>query len=194
MSETYWIIRREQVEALASSVRMDICDRLAALGPMTVRELSDALGRQPTSIYHHLKDMIDVGLVKSSEKVGARGRPGMVYETVAPRMRAARAIEFEENHDAIARGARVVANTMAKEYAEAIGQEESTPFGAARNHWLFRVVAAPSAERLARINTLLDELAELVWTPDPKPGPLISIGWFLSPLKKRPHDRHNRDE
>ena len=94
MSETYWIMAAEQVEALASPVRHDICDRLAAMGPLSVRELSRALGRKPTSIYHHLELMIAVGLVHSSEVRSSRGRPTILYRTVAPRMRMARASDI----------------------------------------------------------------------------------------------------
>jgi hypothetical protein len=50
------------------------------------------------------------------------------------------------------------------------------------------VVAAPSKARLARINALLDELATLVWTPDPNPGPPMSVAWFLAPLAERKDD------
>jgi hypothetical protein len=49
----------------------------------------------------------------------------------------------------------------------------------------------PSTKRLARINALFDELAELIWTPDPSPGKhLISVAWFLAPLGARPRGRH----
>ena len=56
--------------------------------------------------------------------------------------------------------------------------------GQARNHTFFRAVGAPSPERLARMNALLDELAELVWAPDPNPGPPISVAWVVAPLER----------
>ena len=186
MSDTYWIMAPEQVEALASPVRHDICDRLAAMGPLSVRELSRALGRKPTSIYHHLELMIAVGLVHSSEVRSSRGRPTILYRTVAPRMRMARASEIPENRPLVAKGARAAAATAANDYARAFDSERRTNMGEGRNHWFFRAVASPSPARLARINTLLDELAELVWQPDPEPGPPMSIAWFLAPLEPAP--------
>lgn len=182
MSDTYWIMAPEQVEALASPVRHDICDRLAALGPLSVRDLSRALGRKPTSIYHHLEMMIAVGLVRSSEVQTSRGRPKILYETIAPRMRMARASEMPENRPLVAKGARAAASTAANDYARAFDGERRIGMGEGRNHWFFRAVASPSPTRLARINALFDELAELVWTPDPNPGPPMSVAWFLAPL------------
>ena len=186
MSDTYWIMAPEQVEALASPVRHDICDRLAAMGPLSVRELSRALGRKPTSIYHHLELMIAVGLVQSSEVRSSRGRPTILYRTVAPRMRMARASVIPENRPLVAMGARAAAATAANDYARAFDSERRTNMGEGRNHWFFRAVASPSPARLARINTLLDELAELVWQPDPEPGPPMSVAWFLAPLAPAP--------
>lgn len=183
MSDTYWIMAPEQVEALASPVRHDICDRLAAMGPLSVRELSRALGRKPTSIYHHLELMIAVGLVHSSEVRSSRGRPTILYRTIAPRMRMARASEIPENRPLVAKGARAAAATAANDYARAFGSDRRINMGEGRNHWFFRAVASPSPARLARINVLLDELAELVWQPDPEPGPPMSFAWFLSPLE-----------
>jgi hypothetical protein len=43
-------------------------------------------------------------------------------------------------------------------------------------------MTAPSPQRLAKINKLLDQLAGLIWTPDPKPGRLMSVTWLLSPI------------
>ena len=83
----------------------------------------------------------------------------------------------------VATGARAGAATAASDYARAFDSDRRTNMGEGRNHWFFRAVASPSPARLARINTLLDELAELVWQPDPEPGPPMSIAWFLAPLE-----------
>jgi DNA-binding transcriptional ArsR family regulator len=187
MDETYWVMRRDQVESLASPVRQDICDRLAALGPLSVRDLSEALGRRQTSIYHHLRQMIAVGLVRASRPGSGRGRPATLYETVAPRIRMARSAEIAENRPSIAKGAKAAAINAVANFAAAFDSDQWSDRGPGRNQWFFRVVASPSPERLAHINRLMNELAELLWTADAEPGPPISIAWFLSPLdSKRP--------
>jgi predicted ArsR family transcriptional regulator len=127
------------------------------------------------------------GIVRVSriERTGSEaGRPAVIYESVAARIRLARAPRKVENHPAMAQAARATAGQAVKDYERGFAAEHWQIEGPKRNHWFFRVITAPSPERLARINALLDELAELVWTPDPNPGPLMSIAWFLSPLTR----------
>lgn len=179
---TYWIDKPEQIRALASPLRHEIGDRLAAHGAMTVADLARALGKRPTAVYHHLKKLEAVGLVREREETGERGRPAVLYETVAPRMRLARAGRLEKNRRPLARAGAAAATQAARDYAAGFQAPHWRLEGPGRNHWFFRVVANPSPARLERMNRLLNELAELVWEPDPNPGPTMSVAWFLSPV------------
>jgi DNA-binding transcriptional ArsR family regulator len=181
-SRTYWIDRPEQIAALTSPLRHEISDRIAALGPISVADLGRAMNRRPTAIYHHIQKLEAVGLVRARRVAGARGRPAQLFETVAPRMRLARAALKPANRRPLAGAGRAAAVQSARDYAAGFRARTWAIEGEGRNHWFFRVVTAPSPARLARINALLDELAELVWTPDPAPGPPMSVAWFLSPL------------
>jgi DNA-binding transcriptional ArsR family regulator len=153
---------------------------------MTVADLAKALGRRPTAIYHHLQKLEAVGLVRTREETGERGRPAVLYETVAPRMRLARAARLPKNRRPLARAGAAAATQAARDYTAGFHAHPWTIEGPGRNHWFFRVVANPSPSRLKRINELFNELAELVWEPDPKPGPPMSVAWFLSPLARNP--------
>ena len=185
-STTYWILRPDQIRAVSSPIRQEIVDTLAGLGPTGARELARALGRMPTSIYHHLTQLERVGLVKTVRTDGARGRPALLYTTVAPRMRLARAARERRNWKPLGRAGVSAAKEAGRAYAEGFGAGHWTIEGPGRNHWFFRVVATPSRARLQKINALLDRLAELSWTSDPKsPGPPITIAWFLAPLASR---------
>jgi DNA-binding transcriptional ArsR family regulator len=190
---TYWIERPEQIRAVASPIRQEIVDRIAALGPITVHELARSLGRRRTAIYHHLKRLERVGLVRAMEFTGGRGRPALRYETVAPRMRLARAARRPRDQGLVTKAGAAAAKQAARDYAAGFRAPTWTLEGPARNHWFFRVVATPSPARLKRINILLDELAELAWAPDPHPGPPISLAWFLAPLVERAPQATSRD-
>ena len=189
-ASTYWILRPDQIRAVSSPLRQEIVDRLAALGPTGARELASSLGRMPTSIYHHLTRLELVGLVKSVRTDGSRGRPALVYATVAPRMRLARAARMRRNWKPLARAGVSAARQSGRAYAEGFGAEHWVIEGPGRNHWFFRVVATPSRARLKRINSLLDRLAELAWTSDRESGPPMTIAWFLAPLGSRPARRN----
>lgn len=180
-----WISEPRQLRALSTPVRHDILDRLTALGPLSVKELAEALGRKPTAIYRHLITLEKLGLVESSRMSGGRGRPAMIYRAAAPLMRIARAPRMKSNRAPMAKIANAMARQAAREYAAAFKSNNWIVEGAQRNHGFFELLTAPSSKRLAQINALLDELAHLIWTPDPKPGRPIRVTWFMSPSQAR---------
>jgi hypothetical protein len=164
--QTYWITRKDQLQILASAVRLDILDRLAAMGPMSVKELAASTGQ-----------------IRRTRASGERGRPAAVYEAPGELTRLARAPLTAANRKPMAKIGRIAASQAAKDYALGFKSKHWQIEGPARNHWFFRCITQPSPKRLAKINELLDELAVLIWTPDPSPGPLsMSVAWFLAPL------------
>jgi len=178
---THWISTPEQLKAVQSPIRHDLMDRLTVLGPSSVSVLAAALGCRPTAIYRHIRSLQRAGLVLPVTTAGARGRPATIYKAIAPRVRMARAPRNPKNRDILARIARTMANLAAREYGDAFRRGEWKVEGPGRNHWFFRLYTAPSPAKLARINALLDEVATLIWTPDPVPGPLLRITWIMSP-------------
>jgi DNA-binding transcriptional ArsR family regulator len=187
---TYWIEDARQIEAVAHPARQEIMDRLVALGPMSVREIADSLGRNVTTLYHHLKVLEELGLIKvSSATAGNRGRPYIVYRAIAPRVRLLHAAMDPKFREPISKWARLVGAQAAKEFVAGLSHESAKHVGAERNLCITRFVIAPSRARLARINELLGEISELVWTQDPNPGPPLSIGWFISPLDRETNSR-----
>jgi predicted ArsR family transcriptional regulator len=179
--QAHGIAEPRQLRALSTPIRHDIVDRLAALGPLSVKHLADTLGRKPTAIYRHLVTLEKLGLVESARLSGQRGRPAMIYRAAAPRMRIARAPRIKGNRGPMAKIANAMARQAAREYAAAFKSDDWVVEGAKRNHGFVEFLSAPSSKRLAKINALLDELAHLIWTPDPKPGKPIRVTWFMSP-------------
>jgi predicted ArsR family transcriptional regulator len=175
----YTITSRRQVEALASPVRLAIVDRLIAQGPLSVRALASLLGRAPTSVYQHLVVLQKLGLVRTAEIRVGRGRPAAVYQTTAPLIRLAPTFA---NRSAMTKMSRAIGGQSARDYAKGFKSHRARREGIERNHWLFRLYTSPSPEKLARINRLLDKLIEVIRTPDPDPGRLISVAWFMSPI------------
>jgi DNA-binding transcriptional ArsR family regulator len=187
MAKAGYQVSKAQLEALTAPVRHDILDRLIAKGPMTVSEIGAALARAPTAIYHHLRQLEAVGLVVAEKPDGAPiepGRPSLRYRAVGPMLLATDASRDPANRKLIARIARAAASQTARDFEIGLAGGARIIGGAARNHTFVRAVSAPSPARLARINALLDELAELVGTPDPNPGPLVSVAWIMAPLER----------
>ena len=187
--KTNWITRKDQLRLLASAVRLDILDRLIAHGPMSVKDLATAMGKNTTPIYHHLEQMGKAGLVRRAHASGTRGRPAAVYEGFGENTRLARAPRLASNRKPMAKIGSIVAGQAGKDYARAFNSKNWKIEGPGRNHWFFRCIAQPSPKRLAKINALLDELAALIWTPEPSPGRFsMSVAWFLAPLNESPNN------
>ena len=176
----HWVSKRKQLLALVNPVRHEIVDRLTALGPLSARELANALGRKRTAVYQHLRTLERCGLIL---KHGKSRPPGtaVIYTPVAALVRLARAPQIAANRPIMAKMARTVGAHAARGYARGFHSPSWRIDGPSRNHWFFRLVSAPSDKKLKRINALLDELAELIWTPDPRPGRPIQVAWFMSP-------------
>jgi predicted transcriptional regulator len=180
--QTYWIERADEVQAVISPLRQEIIDHVATLGPIGVRELARVLGRRTTAVYYHVQMLERVGLLRARLESSPHSRRVAVYETPAPRVRMARAAYKPANRARMSKAARSAAVQSARDYAAGFRSGAWKLEGPGRNHWFFRVVTSPSPRRLARINALLDELAGLVWTADARPGPRLSVTWFLAPL------------
>jgi DNA-binding transcriptional ArsR family regulator len=178
----YWVMRRDQLNAVASAIRHDILDHLVARGPLSVHDLALSLHRKPTAIYSHLQRLQKVDLVVAIRVSRKRGRPTLLFRPVAPLIRLARAPAKARNRPILARIAKTMASQAAADYGKAFQDVDWVIDGPARNHWVFRCMTAPSPRRLAKINQLLDQLTQLIWTPDPKPGRLMSVTWLLSPI------------
>lgn len=69
----------EEKRALASSLRLRIL-RLALDEPLTNKEIADRLGRNPASVLHHVRTLVETGfLVAEPERRGARGAREVPY-------------------------------------------------------------------------------------------------------------------
>src|SRR5690349_12013162 len=91
-SRTYWIMAPDQLAAMASARRQDIVDRLAAAGPLSVKELAAQIGARPPALYHHIERLLAVGLIEEAGARVVRRKREQLYAARAPRMRLARAL------------------------------------------------------------------------------------------------------
>lgn len=191
----YWVMRKDQLDGLASATRLEVLDRLVTLGPMSAKEMSASLGRHLNTAYYHLEAMRSLQLVHRTHAAPRQGpgRREAVYAAAGVPIRFACAAGQVANRKSMVRIAQVVANQAAKEYALGFNAQEWRIEGPTRNHCYFRGLVRLSATRLASINTLLDELSRLMSTPDPAPGrQTISVAWFLAPrCARRPRSRAN---
>jgi DNA-binding transcriptional ArsR family regulator len=83
---TYHIRERRQIDALTSPARQEIVDALPAIGPCSIAELAEDLGRAPDSLYYHMRLLQRVGLVLPCGTRAEGVRAEALYDTPGARM------------------------------------------------------------------------------------------------------------
>ena len=191
--DTYWILSPDQIEVIASAVRMTLVDRLAADGPMSPEELAHAAALKPTAVYHHIKKLHAVGLVEihgHRRQPGAK-KPQTLYKTPAPRMRLIRAFRNPKNREQVSHAAAALLRQAERDFASAFEDSRVLAEGPQRNHGFFRVAARPDADGLKQINAHLEAIGEILWASNDPKNPPLALSWAIAPLPESNHDGDN---
>ena len=183
-----------QLGVLASPRRAEIFQHVAALGPLTVPKLAQSLSLPVTSLYYHLKALVETGIVEravQSNEASARGRPAVTYRAKKRSMYLTKPMEYAEHSQPIRKVVRASAVQAARDFSASL--EDSAIFdGPKKNVSYFRALFVASAEDLRRVNALLEELRALTLSRRSPQGQLLSITWLMSPPKRRRKARSAR--
>jgi len=179
-----------QLEALASTVRLDLVDTLQALGEASVPELAARLGRPADGLYYHLRALTEVGIVRvvgeqkrgrSAETVYSvedpDGRLAIRHNSKTPRARAA-----------VQKIVRSMLSAAEREYRQCSDTPDCVVEGPERELWPSRAVGWLSKEDLVRVNSLLVELNSLM--SGQRSGPtqkLYALQFSLAPIARAPN-------
>ena len=183
-SETFWVLNRKQLLCLVSPRRQDIVDKLAAQGPLSIRELAPQMGCSAPSLYHHIDQLLRAGLIVEAGHRVVRRKREQIYATLAPRVRLKRALSDPANRALMARIAAALNRQLDRDFRAGLRAGGRTD-GPQRNLGFFRLVGAPDAKGIALINRRLDEIAEILWHAAGGTGELISLGWTMAPVGGR---------
>ncbi|MCA8902600.1 MAG: helix-turn-helix transcriptional regulator [Hyphomonas sp.] len=184
-SDTYWVLREDQLDVLTSPVRSDIIDHLVGQGPMSIKQLAASLGRQPSSIYYHIELLHKVGLIVEAGTQVSNRRTEVLYQTSAPRMRLMRAISNPKNHAVVAKMVSVLGRQAHRDFEQGLSHPAAESEGPQRNLGFFRLINRPGPDSLAEINRHLDRIAEILWEERDMSQPLVALSWTLTPLGER---------
>lgn len=187
----------QQRDALSSPLRLEIFGHFAPASPLSVRDLAQRMGRSSSSLYYHLHQLVEVGLLREA---GERPR-GTRTETLYERVGSALRLEPDgsaETRDAILR-AMVAAFRMAERDMEAAlstlptpstaleGMDRcgGVPVFATRLH--FRATPQVLDEVRGHLTAALEVLQRLADDPPTghEAGPHYSLTLALLPLRGR---------
>ncbi|HEY5338237.1 MAG TPA: helix-turn-helix domain-containing protein [Rhizomicrobium sp.] len=154
------LLTQTQLESLTSPIRLAIVQRLDVDKEATARELAHRMGRPVTSLYHHLKQLEEIGVLRVvAERKGAR-RPESVYATVANHLSSADAIKTANGRRTYARAALRVAEAGARAFSAAVAKGSPKFEGEQRNAMVRYYVLRADGKKMARLNKLLNELGD----------------------------------
>lgn len=180
--ETYWVVNPDQLALLISARRHDMVDRLAAAGPLSIKELAEQIGAKPSALYHHIEKMLRVGLIVEAGSRVVRRKREQLYATPAPRMRLNRALAEDRNPAIMRDIVASLTRQMARDFERGGRAPGRIVDGPDKNYGFFRLVGRPSPAQLARLNACLIEISEILWKSGDSAGPLIGLGWVMAPL------------
>jgi DNA-binding transcriptional ArsR family regulator len=183
-SQTYWVLERKQLRTLVSQRRLEIIDRLVAAGPLSAKELARLVGAQPSALYHHLQQLVRVGLVVEAGHRVVRRRREVLYMTRAPRIRLFRALRDPANAREMLGITTTMTRQMNRDFRRGIRSPEARPSGTLQNLAFARLVASPSPATLRRINQYLAEIGELLFTSTDARYEPLSLAWIMAPVQR----------
>ncbi len=173
-----------QVRALASPARQEIVDALAAAGPCSVADLAAHVGRAPDALYFHLRRLITVGLVVERGPRKNGRHIAAVYDVPARPVR----IRYGGpiSGPALQRVLNSALRLAGRDFGRAFGAGATTE-GPQRNLWGGRVKGWVGPRELARINTLIQRLSDVIGSGRPGRGRRPqTFTYVLAPVRPSP--------
>lgn len=184
----FYITDPKQFACLMSARRMDIADALANAGPSSIREIADMLGVRTTALYHHVEQLLAVGLIEEAGSRIVNRRTEKLYRTPGAVMRYGLALDDPLARDIYKGLADIQCRQAAKDFARGIGSSHAVGEGVAKNLRIYRLVGSPNAEQLAEINHHLAEVARLFWESAGQDEQPLVISTVMAPIPEPRRD------
>lgn len=174
----------KQLAALASSIRQEIADVLAASDTVSVAELAATLGRPADALYFHLHRLTQSGLVQQAGYRSRGNRQEALYRTAAPEMMIEYKPKKPSNRKAVSAIVASMLRLGARDFSRALQREGVIVSGAHRELWALRKASRLSLRQLADVNRVIQRLTSAMARPAAS-GQLYAVTVMLTPLDRR---------
>ena len=180
----YRISRPDQMKAVESGVRQIILDSLLNDGPSSIKEVADALGKPPDSLYYHVKLLSKVGLIiqVDSRKSGARDEA--IYDVPTERFELMTDCSDPASVDATLRIMKNMTRVTARDCAAGLKSGNAVTSGKSRNFRGNRYIGRLTIAELRELNKLFAAIEKLCKKTAGRTTPkLIAVSCVMSPIE-----------
>jgi predicted transcriptional regulator len=175
------IDRPDQVRALSSQMRCAIHQVVLNQGEVSIREIAEQLGRKPVSLYRHIDQLLDVGVL---EEVGTRAttrRDAKIYTTQLNYLRYRP--EDEEMTDAMCSVTKCMLKSTATGVVKSLKSKDAIMNGKARDTYISSPIGWLDEEELTELNTHLSAIMKLFRDkPRKSDAKLIAVSVGMYPM------------
>lgn len=176
-------IRSRDLRHLASVRRIELLEALMSEQPATVEELGRHLGRDPKTLYHHLRPLVRAGLVEEAGERPTSKRPAAVYRLPAERLELDPKATSRAAREERKKIARSILRSVTNLQERAIDDPKSVLGGRRRSVILGHRVARLTPKGLERFNAKMRELYELVGELHDERGEPFAVTLSLAPAR-----------
>lgn len=173
------IDRPDQIRALCSPVRHEIHQVVLSQGKASVREIAEQMGRKPVSLYRHIDQLVEVGLLIDIGTKSTARRDAKIYTTE---------LEFMRYHprkpamvEALGEFARASLKDTGLKITKVFDSGDAVLPIPHRDTFIGSPAGWVDEDELAELNTHIDSILELLANKPRKKGAkriVISMGMY----------------
>lgn len=186
IKDMHVIYKPEEMWVLASPIRVEVLNAVCALEECSVAEIAAFTGRSRTSLYPHIEQLVESGLMIEGESRLAGKRYEQLYHPIARTVGTRHDSSDPDNvayHQAYG---NAVGRLMARLHERATANPDAVVRGPQRDTNACLQVAWVDDDSLAELNTLVDRILEICRDSRPsEDGKLVNIGIMLAPDSRK---------
>lgn len=190
-AETYRVTDPEQIDAMASPARLEIIDAVRVLGPCSVAEVADLLGRTADSLYYHVRKLVEVGLLIPSGTRETARRDETLYRTPGRRMRLPHDPKDGELTELRLKAFAALLRLTERDHRAAFEKGLAKITGPRRNLVNARIKGWLNDEQLAEVHEHIDRILDIfhegagTGADEDERGNLHAVTVFLTPIEPK---------
>jgi DNA-binding transcriptional ArsR family regulator len=171
MSKPFLAASPQQLATISSPGREEIIDAVALIGPCSIPDLAEKLGRSRHSLYYHVKALRDCGLLIETQRSGEGARTTGYYDVPGRPFSVSFDLVTDARRAAVLTIARARAREAMRGFERACRPEVAETNGPLRNLRATHLKGWLTADELEHANALMEQLIALLGSPTSERSP-----------------------